>query len=423
MAPVTMLEAFPAVSVRDDFPILARNLPVPGGRGEVRPLVYLDNAATSQKPRCVIDAITRYYERSNANVHRGLHRLWEEATEAYESSRAAVARYINARTTREIIFTRGATEALNLVAAAWGRHSLRPGDEILLTEMEHHSNLIPWQLVAEASGASLRFIPFDEHGLLELDELDRLLTDRTKLVGVTHMSNVFGTINPVRRIVEAARERGAVVLVDAAQSVPHMPVDVTELDCDFLAFSGHKMCGPTGVGVLYGKEHLLEAMPPYQGGGEMISSVWLDRATWNELPYKFEAGTPNIAGAVGLHAAIDYLSALGMEAIRTYEEELTRHALERLGGVPEIHIYGEAPERGGVIAFNLGDLHPHDVAQFLDHEGIAIRAGHHCAYPIMRKLGVAATARASLYFYNTADDVDRLVDALDKTKEFFGRVA
>ena len=410
-------------ALRRDFPILSRKLPVAGNKGAVRRLVYLDNAATSQKPRQVTEALTRYYEESNANVHRALHRLGEEATAAYEESRGTVGRFIGARSPTEIVFTRGTTESINLVAAAWGRKNVGPGDEILLTEMEHHSNLIPWQLLAAERNATLRFIPFGDDGALQLEALDELLTERTKLVALTHMSNVFGTINPVRRIIETAHERNIPVLLDGAQSVPHLPVDVKELDCDFLAFSGHKMCGPTGIGVLYGKERLLEDMPPYQGGGEMIASVWLDRATWNDLPYKFEAGTPNIAGAVGLKNAVDYLAKLGMDAVRRHEEELTRYALARLRELDDITFHGEAPERGGVVSFSLGEIHPHDIAQFLDNEGVAIRAGHHCAYPIMRKLGVAATARASLYLYNTTEEIDLFVDALRRTREFFHRVS
>jgi cysteine desulfurase/selenocysteine lyase len=397
-------------AVRADFPILE------GG------LAYLDNAATTQKPRQVIEALAGYYRESNANVHRALHRLGEAATEAFEEGRRTVARFIAAAGPAEIVFTRGATEAINLVAASWGRSNVSAGDEILLTEMEHHSNLVPWQLLAEATGATLRFIPFREDGSLDLDRLEALLTARTKLVAVTAMSNVFGTINDTQRIVGAAHAAEIPVLLDGAQSVPHLPVDVQALDCDFLAFSGHKMYGPTGIGVLYGKKRLLEAMPPYQAGGEMIRSVWLDRSTWNDLPYKFEAGTPHIAGAVGLKAAIEYLSGLGMERIRAYEDSLTRYALERLGAVDGLTVHGEAPVRGGVISFTLDGVHPHDVAQYLDSEDIAIRAGHHCAYPIMRKLGVPATARASLAFYNTAGEIERLAGALNRAKEFF-RVA
>ncbi len=406
--------------VRQDFPILKETFRR-GRQGERSvPLVYLDNAATTQKPRPVIQAVVDYYEHANANVHRAIHTLGDRATELYEASRRKLARFLGAASEREIVFTRGTTEAINLVAAAWGRTFLNPGDEILLTEMEHHSNLIPWQLLAREKQLTLRFIPFHADGTLALERLDLYFTPRTRLVAVTHMSNVFGTINPIKAIVAAAHRFDVPVLVDGAQSAPHMPVNVQELDCDFFALSGHKMCGPTGIGVLYAREKWLEAMEPYHGGGEMIRSVWLDRATWNDIPYKFEAGTPNIAGAVGLGAAVEYLSAIGMENIARYERSLTRYALERLREIPGVRIFGEAPERGGVLSFYVGQIHPHDVAQFLDTEGIAIRAGHHCAQPIMRKLGVMATARASFYFYNTPEEVDRLIQSINKMKEFFG---
>jgi cysteine desulfurase/selenocysteine lyase len=406
-------------AIRLDFPILGEIFQ--SSRGPDKKLIYFDNAASTQKPQQVIDAITFYYHHQNANVHRAIHKLGERATLAYENSRTKVGQFINARSHREIVFTRGTTEAINLVASGWGRKFIHKEDEILLTEMEHHSNLVPWQLLAKQTGAKLRFIPFiKSRGVLDLTDFDKYLNERTRFVAIAHMSNVFGTINPVRGLIHKAHEQGIPVLLDAAQSVPHLPVDVQELDCDFLAFSSHKMCGPTGIGVLYAKEKLLEDMDPYQGGGEMISSVWLDRSTWNEIPHKFEAGTPNMAGAVGLAAAIEYLTAIGMEKITTYEQKLTTYALSKMREIKDMHIYGDAPERGAVISFYLGEIHPHDMAQFLDNEGIAIRAGHHCAQPVMRKLGIPATARASFYFYNTFEEIDLLVDCLRKAKEYFG---
>ena len=404
--------------IRKDFPILSEVFP--DDKGEGKRLVYLDNGATTQKPRQVIEALVNYYRHQNANVHRGIYKLAERATQVFEDSRRAIARFINATDAREIVFTRGTTEAINLVAAGWGRKFIRAGDEILLTEMEHHSNLIPWQLLAKDTGARLRFIPFLPDGTLDFSQIDRLLNNRTRLVTLVHMSNVFGTINPVRGIIQLAHDRGIPVLLDGAQSVPHLPVDVQELDCDFLAFSGHKMCGPTGIGALYGKAEYLEAMEPYQGGGEMISSVWLERAEWNDIPHKFEAGTPNIAGAVGFAAAVNYLSQIGMENITHYEQKITTYALSRMKEIKDMRIFGEAPERGGVISFYLGNIHPHDLAQFLDREGIAVRAGHHCAQPAMRRLQVPATTRASFYFYNTFEEVDLLVENLNKAREFFG---
>jgi cysteine desulfurase/selenocysteine lyase len=400
-------------SLRREFPVLAR-------RFNDHQLVYLDSAATTQKPQVVIDAVRRYYERSNANVHRALYSLAAEATAAYEESREKARSLINAASTSEIIFTRGTTEGINLVAQAWGRSELREGDEILLSEMEHHSNLVPWQLLASEKGCTLRFVPWDENGELDLDTLEDLWTDRIRLVAMVHMSNVFGTINDVRRIARFAHERGAIVLLDGAQSVPHLPVDVQDLDCDFLAFSGHKMCGPMGIGVLYGREGLLEKMPPFLGGGEMISAVWLDRAQWADLPHKFEAGTPNVAGAVGLGAAIDYLRELGLANIHEYERELAARVLETLSGVPGLTIYGKAKERGAVFSFNLSEVHAHDVAQFLDQQGIAVRAGHHCAHPVMRKLGVPSTARASFYLYNEPREAVLLAEALERVGAFFG---
>lgn len=400
-------------ALRKDFPILQRTV-------HGKPLIYLDSTATSQKPEVVLNTLDHYYRHYNANVHRGVYQISEEATAKYEEGRAKVARFIHSPSACEIIFVRNTTEAINLVAYSWGRANIRAGDVIILTEMEHHSNLIPWQLLAREKGAHLRFLEVDEAGFLRLDKLDTLLTERVKLVALTHMSNVLGTINPVKEIIRQAHQIGAITLVDAAQSVPHLPVDVQELDCDFLAFSGHKMVGPTGIGVLYGKQALLEAMPPFLGGGEMIKDVTLYDATWNDLPWKFEAGTPSIAEGIALGAAVDYLEGIGMETLQRHEQELVAYAMEQLQSVPEITVYGPPPSsRGGVIAFTLADIHPHDIAAVLDQEGIAIRAGHHCAKPLHKKLGVVATARASFYLYNTREEVDHLVTALQKTLQLF----
>lgn len=400
--------------IRKDFPILAQQV-------NGKPLVYLDNAATSQKPRQVIDAVKQFYERDNANVHRSLYQLGERATQAYESARQKVARFIGARDWRSIVFTKGATEAINLVAYAWGRHNLGPGDEMLITEMEHHSDIIPWQLLARDTGANLRYIPITDDHALDMEAARQLITPRTKLVCTVHQSNVFGTINPVEEIAKLAHKVGALVLLDGAQSVPHFKVDVHELDCDFMAFSGHKMLGPTGVGVLYGKTALLESMEPFLGGGEMIRTVTMEQATWNDIPWKFEAGTPNIAQVVGLGAAVDYLDELGMDRIQDYVDELTIYGQERLSALPGVTLYGHRPTSSAVLPFNLDGIHPHDLAQILDDEGIAIRAGHHCAQPLMRKLGVAATCRASFYFYNTMEEVDRLVEGLKTARSFMGQ--
>jgi cysteine desulfurase/selenocysteine lyase len=408
-----------ARAIRRDFPILDRTV-------HGKPLVYLDNAATSQKPRQVIEALTDYYYRYNANIHRGLHALAEEATAAYEAVRERTARFLNAPSSRSIVFTRNATEAINLFAHAWGRVHLKPGDQILLSEMEHHSNLVPWQLLAKATGATLAFLPITDDGRLHLPALDALLTPRTRLLALSHMSNVLGTINPIAQIAARARQRGALVLVDAAQSAPHLPVDVQALGCDALACSAHKMLGPTGVGVLYAREAWLEAMEPFLGGGEMIADVQLTSATWNEIPWKFEAGTPNIADVIAFGEALAYLERLGMERVRAHEQELTAYALSRLEAIEGIILYGpraDVAERGGVVSFNLDGLHPHDVGTVLDAEGVAIRAGHHCAKPLMRRLGVAATARASFYLYNTPEEVDRLVAALHTVRAFFGKGA
>ena len=400
--------------IRKDFPIFETT-----ARG--KRLVYLDSAATSQKPRQVIDRTVHFYENENANVHRGVYELSELATNAYEGAREAAARFIGAPSSRSIIFTRGTTESINLVRYTWAKANIGPGDEILLTEMEHHSNLVPWQLLAKEVGATLRFIPIElDTYTLRTDLLDEYITDKTKLVGVTLMSNVLGTINPVREIADAAHAVGARVVVDAAQAAPHLSFDVNELDADFLALSAHKMCGPTGVGVLYGREDLLEEMPPFLAGGEMIREVWADKATWNEIPYKFEAGTMNIAQAVGMGAAIEYLEDLGMDRVRAHEVELASDAVEKLEALGAT-VYGpkDSEIRGGVVSFNLDEVHPHDMATILDQEGVCIRAGHHCAQPLMRRLDVAATARASFYVYNAPDDVDALVAALDQAKGWF----
>jgi len=400
--------------VREDFPILER---------EVRPgvpLVYLDSAASSQKPTAVIEAMNDYYRRNHANVHRGIHELSETATNGYEDARRRIGRFINAPDPASIIYVRNATEGMNLIAGSWGRANIVAGDEILLTEMEHHANLVPWHILAEVKGATIRYVPFREDGTLDLSDLSSLLTERTKVFSFTAMSNVFGTITPVKRLVEAAHQVGAIAVVDAAQSVPHMPVDVQELGCDFLAFSGHKMCGPTGIGVLYGKRELLEEMPPYMGGGDMIRRVTLEGFTANELPYKFEAGTPAIAEAIGLGAAVDYLCGLGMDEVHRHEQHITNYALEALSEIKELRLLGPpAAQKGGVAAFTLGGIHPHDIAQLLDEVGIAIRAGHHCAMPLHRKLNVSATARASFYVHTTMDEVDKLVAGLHRVKKIF----
>ncbi len=406
-------------SIRADFPILSRRLEA-GGRSHL--LAYLDNAATTQKPRAVLQAIERYYQRSNANVHRSLHTLGEEATAAYEQARRRVARFLNARSPAEIVFTRGTTEAINLVAASV-TSALPPGSEILLSEMEHHSNLVPWQLAARDRGLALRFLPLTPEGTLELEVLEQAAGPRLALIAVSLVSNVLGTINDLPRISAYARARGVPVLVDAAQAVGHLSVDVQALGCDFLAFSGHKMYGPMGIGALYAKQPLLERLEPYMGGGEMIRSVGLESSTWNEPPWKFEAGTPNVEGAVGLEAAIDYLEALGREQVRSYEELLSGYALGRLREVPGLTLYGPAAGRIGVFSFDLAGVHPHDVAQWLDAEGVALRAGHHCAQPLHARLGVRATARASLGLYNLAEEVDRLVTGLERVLEALGRGA
>lgn len=411
---MTALAKLDVAALRKDFPILGR--PVRG-----RPLVYLDNAATTQKPQCVLDAILDYYRNDNANIHRGVHELSERATEAYEAARERLRRFLNAAQAREIIFVRGATEGINLVAQSWGRMAVGPGDEIILSHLEHHSNIVPWQMLREEKGAVLRVIPVLENGELDLEAYERMLGPRTKIVAVTHVSNALGTITPVRRIIEMARSWGAAVLVDGAQAAAHLKVDVRALDCDFYVLSGHKVYGPTGIGVLYGKAERLEAMPPYQGGGDMIESVSFERTTYNTLPYKFEAGTPHIAGAVGLGAAIDYLERVGLEAVAAHEHELLDYATAALARVPGLKILGTAREKAAVISFTLDGVHPHDVGTILDQQGIAVRTGHHCAQPVMERFGVPATTRASFAMYNTREEVDALVAGLEKVREIFDR--
>ncbi len=396
--------------IRGDFPILRQKI-----RG--RDLVYLDNAATSQKPEAVIEAVSRYYREYNANIHRGVHLLSEKASEAHEEARNKVARFLHARTPREIIFVRGTTEAINLVAQSFGRMRVKAGDEILIATTEHHSNIVPWQLLREATGAVLKVIPVSDAGELLMGEYEKLLTERTRIVAIGHVSNALGTVHPVKDVIRLAHEKGVPVLLDGAQAVPHLSVDVQDLDCDFYAFSGHKMCGPTGIGVLYGKEKHLKVMPPYQGGGDMIASVSFEKTTYNELPYKFEAGTPDIAGAIGLGVAVDYYQSLGMPALEAYEDELLAYATESLAGVQGLRIIGASSDRVGVVSFVMEGVHPHDIGTILDREGIAIRTGHHCAMPLMRRLGVPATARASLAFYNTKEEIDALLQGLEKVRE------
>jgi cysteine desulfurase/selenocysteine lyase len=404
-------------TVRKDFPILERSI-------HGSPLVYLDSAATTQRPNQVIDAISDFYHTKNANIHRGVYVLSAQATGMYEDARGKVADFIGAPETEEVIFTRNATEAINLVARSWGDTNLKAGDEILLTEMEHHSNLVPWFLLARRTGATVRFLPMNDDGTLDMSAWDERFTERTRVVGAVHVSNVLGTINPVEEIIRRAHEGGAIVVIDGAQSVPHMPVDVRELGADFLAFSAHKMLGPTGIGVLYGRQQLLDNMEPFLGGGDMIRTVTTRGATWNDLPWKFEAGTPNIEGAIAFGTAIDYLRTIGMDTIRAHEVELTGYALERMRKLDALELYGpdNAEQRAGVISFNDRDVHPHDLGTILDRRGVAVRAGHHCAQPLIERLGQSATARASFYLYNTREEVDVLVDALVYAKEFFDGV-
>jgi cysteine desulfurase/selenocysteine lyase len=402
-------------AIRADFPVLEQEVR-PGSR-----LVYLDSAATAQKPLAVIEAVSHYYRHDNANVHRGIHALSERATGDYEGARRKVANLIGARSTREIVFVRNTTEAINLVAQSWGRSALGPGDEIILTEMEHHSNLVPWQLLRDEKGVTLRYVPLEGDARLDMAGYHSLLNERTRLVAFSGMSNVLGTITPAREMVDRAHAVGALALIDGAQLVPHSPVDVLELDVDFLAFSGHKMCGPTGIGVLYGKQELLEAMPPFMGGGDMIKRVTLERSEWNDLPWKFEAGTPSIAQAVGLGAAVDYLDGIGMARILRYEHALVGYALEALSELRGVRVLGPpAGERGATVSFVMEGMHPHDIAELLNRDGIAVRAGHHCAMPLHDKLGLSATTRASFYLYNTFGEVDQLVAALRKAQQVFG---
>ena len=399
--------------IRKDFPILSQKV-----YGD-KPLAYLDNAATTQKPSSVVCGVCDYYQIFNANVHRSLHYLAGQATLRFDEARRKVARFIGAPSERCVVFTRGTTESVNLVAHGWGRKFIKAGDEIVLSEMEHHSNLIPWQMLAGEKGATLKFIPVLGDGTLDLEAFRKLLSPRVKLVAVTHISNVLGTVNPIKDIAALAQREGARVLIDAAQSVPNRPVDVQDIGCDFLAFSGHKMLGPTGVGVLYGKLDLLDAMDPFMGGGEMINKVEYDRATWAEVPHKFEAGTPHISGAIGLGVAMDYLCALDMSRVQAYERELTDYTLARLTDLPGVRIFGVAPDRGGAVSFEVEGVHPHDLAQFVDQEGVAIRAGHLCAQPLMRKLGVPAVNRASLYVYNKREEIDQLAEAVRKARSYF----
>ena len=405
-----------------DLPFLRAQFPALDQEINGHPLVYLDNAATAQKPWKVLDAIAQFYERDNANVHRGIHELSRRATEEFEDARARIASFMNASEPAEIIWTRGTTEAINLVAGTWALDNVGEGDEILISTMEHHSNIVPWQLVAERTGAKVRYIEMDDQGRLLLDQLSDVLGERTKIVSLAHISNALGTVNPIAEITRRVHDVGALMMIDGAQAGPHRPVDVQELGCDFYAISGHKMCGPTGIGVLWARRELLEEMSPYQGGGEMIRIVERDGSTWAEVPHKFEAGTPNIAGAVGMAAAADFLEEVGFDEIAEHERTVVRYAVEQLSQVPGLRIYGpdSLDERSGVISFTLGDAHPHDISTILDSEGVAVRAGHHCAQLVMRHFGVAATARASFYLYNTTDEVDRLVEALDTVRGIFG---
>ena len=409
------IEDFDPIRIRKDFPALDQTI-------HGKPLAYLDNAATSQQPRAVLDVLSEYYERDNANVHRGIHELSRRATVAFEAAREKVASWINAPSTAECVWTRGTTEAINLVATAWGLDHVGEGDEILISVMEHHSNIVPWQLLAARTGATLKYIEIDDEGRLVLDGLESLITERTKIVSISDVSNSLGTINPVKTIVDASRAVGAIVMVDGAQGVVHTKVDVQDLGCDFYAFGGHKMCGPTGVGVLWGRLELLEAMAPFQGGGEMIQIVERDQSSWAAVPHKFEAGTPNIAGAIGMGAAVDYLSNIGIEAIAIHESEIMAYAMAQLSLVPGLRMFGPSSldDRSAVISFTMGDAHPHDISTILDTEGVAIRAGHHCAQLVMKHFGVSATARASFYLYSTQEDVDRLVEGLDQVAAIFG---
>lgn len=398
--------------IRQDFPILQREV-------YGRPLVYLDNAATTQKPRSVVEAISNEYFSTNANVHRGVHFLSQKATDLHEAARERVRQFINARSTAEVLFTRGTTESLNLVASSFGEAFLKEGDEVIVSVMEHHSDIVPWQLLRERKGIVIRVIPMDDSGRLDLEAYERLFSERTRLVCVAHVSNVLGTVNPVKKMAATAHAHGAYMLVDGAQSIPHFKVDVQDLDCDFLTFSGHKIYGPTGIGVLYGRESLLEKMPPYQGGGEMIARVTFEHTTYERLPYKFEAGTPDYVGTHALAAAIDYVEALGMDEIAAHERRLTQYAMERLGAIKDMHLYGTTPDKDAVVAFNVGNIHPLDLGTLLDRLGIAIRTGHHCAQPLMQRCGVEGMARASFALYNTLDEIDRLAEGIERVSKMF----
>ena len=404
--------SFDVNRVRADFPVLRQQV-------NGKPLVYLDNGATSQKPQCVIDELVRYYTTENANVHRGVHTLSQVATEDYEGARSKIRRFINAADDREIIYTSGTTDGINLVAHAFGRQNVGPGDEIIVSNMEHHSNIVPWQMLCEEKGAHLRVIPIDDSGELLMDEYERMLGPRTKLVSITHVSNALGTILPADQIVGLAHAQGVPVLLDGAQAVPHMPVDVRKLDCDFYVFSGHKLFGPTGTGILYGKGEVLDAMPPYKGGGDMIKSVTFEKTLYNDLPYKFEAGTPNIAGAIGLGAAVDYIDAIGFDGIAAHEDELLDYGTKALSSIGGLRIVGTATHKAGILSFVIDNIHPHDIGTILDAEGIAIRTGHHCAQPVMERFQIPATARASMAFYNTKEDIDALVRGIDRVIEVF----
>lgn len=412
MSARTSQAVFDVARIREDFPILRE-------QAYGKPLVYLDNAATSQKPQAVLDALMRFYTSENANVHRGVHLLSERATQAYEDARRTVERFVNAARPEEIVFTRGTTESINLVAQAWGRANVRAGDEILITELEHHSNIVPWQMLAEERGARLRVAPIDDSGEVLVEEYEKLLGPRTRLAALAHVSNALGTINPVREMIEMAHRAGAVVLIDGAQAAPHLAIDVRELGCDFYAFSSHKLFGPTGMGILYGRHSLLETMPPWQGGGDMIRTVSFEKTTYNDPPHKFEAGTPHIAGAVGLAAAMDYVNGIGLENIAGYEHELLEYATARLTAIEGVRLIGTARRKAAVLSFTVERIHPHDVATVLDRAGIAIRAGHHCAQPLMQRFNVPATGRASLAFYNTRDEIDALARGIETVKEVF----
>ena len=403
---------FDAEKIRADFPLLQQSV-------NGNPLVYLDNGATSQKPQAVIDALVRYYTTENANVHRGVHTLSQQATDDYEAARAKIRQLLNAAHDHEIIFTRGTTESINLVAQSYGRQNIGPGDEIIISNMEHHSNIVPWQMLCQEKNATLRVVPINDSGELLMDEYERMLSPRTKLVAITHVSNALGTIQPAAQIVALARAHGALTLLDGAQAIPHLPIDVRQLDCDFYAFSGHKLYGPTGTGALYGKTQLLDAMPPVYGGGEMIKSVTFEHTTYNDLPYKFEAGTPNIAGAIGLGAAIDYLQNIGYDAIAAHEHQLLQYGAQALQSIGGLRIIGDSPHKAGILSFVIDNIHPHDIGTILDTQGIAIRTGHHCAQPVMQRFQIPATARASLAIYNTKADLDALARAIDRAIEIF----